>query len=80
MLSGEDVDDVHTDCNAMNLLEGFMDPIMVAGASERQVEESLKTCLKEVLKRRHDERGKQKKEDEVKFNKKPKANKEAKEA
>ena len=63
MLSGEDVDDVQTDCNAMNLLEGFMDPIMIVGASERQVEDSLKTCLKEVLKRRHEERGKHKIED-----------------
>jgi hypothetical protein len=63
MLSGEDVDDVQTDCNAMNLLEGFMDPIMIVGASERQVEDSLKTCLKEVLKRRHEERGRHKIED-----------------
>ena len=27
MLSGEDIDNVQTDCNAMNLLEGFTDPI-----------------------------------------------------
>ena len=52
MLSGEDSDNVQTDCNAMNLLEGFTDPILIQGTTERQVEESLKSCLKEVLKRR----------------------------
>ena len=52
MFSGEDEDNVHTDCNAMNLFEGFTDPIMIAGITERQVEDSLKSCLKEVLKRR----------------------------
>ena len=49
MLSGEDSDNVQTDCNAMNLLEGFTDPILIQGTTERQVEESLKSCLKEVL-------------------------------
>ena len=29
MLSGEDADNVQTDCNAMNLLEGFTDPIEI---------------------------------------------------
>ena len=52
MLSSEDADNVQTDVNAMNLLEGFTDPIQVKGQTERQVEESLKHCLKEVLKRR----------------------------
>lgn len=52
MFSGEDEDNVHTDCNAMNLFEGFTDPIQIAGVTERQVEDSLKSCLKEVLKRR----------------------------
>lgn len=52
MLSGEDVDDVHTDCNAMNLLEGFSEPIQIEGRTEREVEESLENGLKEVLKRR----------------------------
>lgn len=52
MLSNEDYDNVQTDCNAMNLLEGFTDPIIVKGTTERQVEDSLKSCLKEVLKRR----------------------------
>ena len=56
MLSGEDSDNVQTDCNAMNLLEGFTDPINLQGVTERQVEDSLKSCLKEVLKRRLDER------------------------
>ena len=56
MLSGEDSDSVQTDCNAMNLLEGFTDPIVIEGVTERQVEDSLKSCLKEVLKRRLDER------------------------
>ena len=36
----------------MNLLEGFTDPIVIKGTTERQVEDSLKSCLKEVLKRR----------------------------
>lgn len=31
MLSGEDIDNVQTDCNAMNLLEGFTDPIELQG-------------------------------------------------
>ena len=57
MLSGEDIDNVQTDCNAMNLLEGFTDPIELQGQTERQVEESLKSCLKEVLKRRLEKRG-----------------------
>ena len=56
MLSGEDIDNVQTDCNAMNLLEGFTDPIELQGQTERQVEESLKSCLKEVLKRRLEKR------------------------
>jgi len=57
MLSGEDTDNVKTDCNAMNLLEGFTDPIEISGITERQVEESIKSCLKEVLKRRLEKRG-----------------------
>ena len=79
MLSGEDFDDVQTDCNALNLLEGFMDPIQIVGATERQVEDSLKTCLKEVVKRRHDEREKHKVKDKEKFSKKSKVSKETKE-
>jgi len=79
MLSGEDFDDVQTDCNALNLLEGFMDPILILGATERQVEDSLKTCLKEVVKRRHDEREKHKVKDKEKFSKKSKVSKETKE-
>ena len=78
MLSGEDVDDVQTDCNAMNLLEGFIDPIMIVGDTERMVEDSLKTCLKEVLKRRHEERGKSKVEDKKIVNKKSKKSQEPK--
>lgn len=35
MLSGEDADNVQTDCNAMNLLEGFTDPIIIEGRTER---------------------------------------------
>lgn len=35
MLSGEDNDNVQTDCNAMNLLEGFTDPIVIQGTTER---------------------------------------------
>ena len=35
MLSGEDADSVQTDCNAMNLLEGFKDPIAIDGVTER---------------------------------------------
>ena len=31
ILSGEDIDNVQTDCNAMNLLEGFTDPIELQG-------------------------------------------------
>lgn len=58
MLSGEDADNVQTDCNAMNILEGFTDPIILLGLTERQIEDSLKSCLKEVLKRRLDERTK----------------------
>ncbi len=56
MLSGGDEDNVCTDANAMNLLEGFTDPIYLKGVTERQIEDSLKSCLKEVLKRRLDER------------------------
>ena len=70
MLSGEDIDDVQTDCNAMNLLEGFTDPIIIQGVTERQVEDSLKSCLKEVLKRRLDEQGKHKVDKKEKSKKK----------
>ena len=79
MLSGEDFDDVQTDCNALNLLEGFMEPIQIVGVTERQVEDSLKSCLKEVVKRRHDEREKHKVKNKVKVSKKPKVSKETKE-
>ena len=41
----------------MNLLEGFTDPIEIQGSTERQVEDSLKSCLKEVLKRRLEKHG-----------------------
>ena len=70
MLSGEDADNVRTDCNAMNLLDGFTDPINIEGKTERQVEDSLKSCLKEVLKRRLDERMKHKSSDEKEKRKK----------
>lgn len=66
MLSGEDADNVQTDCNAMNILEGFTDPIMIMGMTERQIEDSLKSCLKEVLKRRLDERMKHQNQSETK--------------
>ena len=42
-----------TDCNAMNMLEGYDNPIKIEGSSDRQVEESLKVCLKECIKRRN---------------------------
>lgn len=75
MLSGEDTDNVQTDVNAMNLLEGFTDPINLMGVTERQVEDSLKSCLKEVLKRRLDER---QKHEDVKEKNKTKSSKEIK--
>ena len=42
-----------TDCNAMNMLEGYDNPIKLEGTTDRQVEESLKVCLKECIKRRN---------------------------
>ena len=42
-----------TDCNAMNMLEGYDTPIKLEGSTDRQVEESLKVCLKECIKRRN---------------------------
>lgn len=53
LLSQEDEDNVLTDCNAMNMLEGYDNPIKLEGSSDRQVEESLKACLKECIKRRN---------------------------
>lgn len=41
-----------TDCNSMNMLEGYETPIRLSGSSDRQVEESLLSCLKECIKRR----------------------------
>ena len=37
----------------MNMLEGYDNPIKLEGTSDRQVEESLKVCLKECIKRRN---------------------------
>ena len=37
----------------MNMLEGYDNPIKIEGSSDRQVEESLKVCLKECIKRRN---------------------------
>ena len=53
LLSGDSEDSVLTDCNAMNMLEGYDNPIRIEGSSDRQVEESLKGCLKECIKRRN---------------------------
>ena len=53
LLSQDAEDNVLTDCNAMNMLEGYDTPIKLEGTSDRQVEESLKVCLKECIKRRN---------------------------
>ena len=53
LLSQDAEDNVLTDCNAMNMLEGYDNPIKLEGTSDRQVEESLKVCLKECIKRRN---------------------------
>lgn len=53
LLSQDAEDNVLTDCNAMNMLEGYDSPIKLEGSSDRQVEESLKVCLKECIKRRN---------------------------
>ena len=53
LLSQDAEDNVLTDCNAMNMLEGYDNPIKLEGSSDRQVEESLKACLKECIKRRN---------------------------
>ena len=53
LLSQDAEDNVLTDCNAMNMLEGYDNPIKLEGNSDRQVEESLKVCLKECIKRRN---------------------------
>ena len=37
----------------MNMLEGYDTPIKLEGSSDRQVEESIKVCLKECIKRRN---------------------------
>jgi len=37
----------------MNMLEGYDNPIKIEGQTDRQVEESLKVCLKECIKRRN---------------------------
>lgn len=53
LLSQDAEDNVLTDCNAMNMLEGYDTPIKLEGSSDRQVEESIKVCLKECIKRRN---------------------------
>jgi len=53
LLSQDAEDNVLTDCNAMNMLEGYDTPIKLEGSADRQVEESLKVCLKECIKRRN---------------------------
>jgi len=53
LLSQDAEDNVLTDCNAMNMLEGYDTPIKLEGSTDRQVEESLKVSLKECIKRRN---------------------------
>ena len=49
----------------MNMLEGYDNPIKLEGSSDRQVEESLKVCLKECIKRRNIDLKKEVKEPSV---------------
>ena len=52
LLSTDSTLDNITDFNAMKLFQDFKAPLNVTGVSEREVEESLKSCLKAIVDRR----------------------------
>ena len=52
MLSTEDAQINITDCNAMRLFQDLNTPINVAGTTDREVEDSLKQCLKQIVDKR----------------------------
>lgn len=41
-----------TDLNALKLFHNYRQPLNVTGRTDRQVEESLKTCLKQLVEKR----------------------------
>ena len=41
-----------TDCNALKLFHNYRQPMNVTGNTDRQVEESLKNCLKQLVEKR----------------------------
>ena len=41
-----------TDLNSLKLFSNYKQPLNVSGRTDRQVEESLKTCLKQVVEKR----------------------------
>ena len=52
MLSTDDAQINITDCNAMKLFQELNTPINVTGNTDRQVEDSLKQCLKQIVDKR----------------------------
>lgn len=52
MLSQDETSVNLTDCNALEIFEGYNQPLIVQGMTDRHVEESLKTNLKQVVERR----------------------------
>lgn len=52
MLSQDETAVNLTDCNALEIFEGYSQPLIVQGLTDRQVEESLKTNLKLAVERR----------------------------
>ena len=52
MLSGESASDNITDLNALKIFKDYRQPLNVTGNTDRQVEESIKNCLKQIVERR----------------------------
>lgn len=52
MLSQDETTSNLTDCNALDIFEEYGQPLLVTGHTDRHVEESLKTNLKQVVERR----------------------------
>lgn len=52
MLSPDNMNENITDLNSLKMFSNYKQPINVTGRSDRQVEESLKSCLKHVIEKR----------------------------
>ena len=54
-ISSENSHENITDLNSLKLFHNYKQPLNISGRTDRQVEESLKSCLKSVVEKRMDE-------------------------